>query len=164
MFVLLLAACFQDYREGKIRNWLIVAGLCYGLFLQISGNLWIGFLDFAEGVIGIFLATYPLFKVGMIGAGDVKLFAVCAGALGLQKGFVFLCATFLVAAIPALFKMIYHPNFLQRFRYFFNYLGQVVRSKKISVYGLEDSDAQKSRIPLAGPACLSVLLSLGGFF
>lgn len=164
MFVLLLTACFQDYREGKIRNWLILAGLCYGLSLQCLEKGWFGFLDCAEGIVGVFCTMYPLFKLGMIGAGDVKLFAVCAGVMGLQKGLIFLGCTFLVAAIPAMFKMLYHHNFLQRFRYLFTYAGQAVRDGRLTVYGKDEPDKRRSRIPLAGPACLSILLSLGGFY
>lgn len=164
MFVLLLAACYQDYREGKIRNWLILAGVCWGICLQCSVSGLIGALDFTEGLWGVFLIMYPLFKLGMIGAGDVKLFAVCAGTLGLQKGIVFLCCTFLIAAVLALLKMLYHRNFLQRFRYFFTYAGQAVLTANLSLYGQGDSDMKQSRIHLAGPACLSILLCLGGFY
>lgn len=164
MFVLLLAACYQDYRESKIRNWLIVAGLCWGVCQQIWENGLTGALDFAEGLWGVFLLTYPLFKLGMLGAGDIKLFAVCAGTLGLKRGIIFLCCTFLVAAVLALLKMFYHKNFLQRFRYFFTYAGQAVLTARLSVYGQGEADMKKSRVHLAGPACLSVLLCLGGFY
>ena len=114
--------------------------------------------------MSIFCATYPLFKLGMIGAGDVKLFAVCAGVLGLQKGFIFLCCTFLVAAVPAVLKMLHNHNFSERFRYFFTYAGQAVSGSGLTVYDAENKEYQRNRIPLAGPACLSVLLSLGGVY
>ena len=164
VFVFTLVACYQDYREGKIRNWLIWAGLCWGAYQQCALSGMRGILDFAEGLLGIFLLTYPLFKLGMIGAGDVKLFAVCAGSMGLKSGFVFLGCTFLVAAVLSLVKMIYHRNFLQRFRYFFIYAGQAVRRAGLSVYGQGVPNTKESRIHLAGPACLSVLLCLGGFY
>ena len=164
VFVFTLVACYQDYREGKIRNWLIWAGICWGAYQQCALSGMRGILDFAEGLLGIFLLTYPLFKLGMIGAGDVKLFAVCAGSMGLKSGFVFLGCTFLVAAVLSLVKMIYHRNFLQRFRYFINYVEQTLSTMKISLYNLEDGRNTASRIPLAGPACVSLLLCLGGIY
>lgn len=164
VFVFTLVACYQDYKDGKIRNWLICSGLCWGMYQQCAVSGMKGILDFAEGLLGIFLLTYPLFKLGMIGAGDVKLFAVCAGSMGLKSGLIFLSCTFLAAAVLSLVKMIYHRNFLQRFRFFFNYVKQTVSTMKISLYCSEDQHNTANRIPLAGPACLSLLLCLGGIY
>ena len=164
VFVFLLVACYQDYREGKIRNWLICAGLIWGICQQCVLNGQAGVLDFAEGLLGVLLITYPLFKLGMIGAGDVKLFAVCAGSLGIKRGMIFLGCTFLTAAIISLIKMFYHRNFLQRFRYFFRYVEQSVAAKQLFLYGTEGDKEPEIHIPLAGPACLSILLCLGGLY
>jgi len=162
--VLLLIACYQDYRENKIRNWLVFAGLCWGIYMQFADKGMIGILDFAEGCLAVFLMMYPLFKLGMIGAGDIKLFAVCTGAIGVNRGVCFLCVTFLVAAVLALLKMLHQRIFFQRFRYFFTYLGQTVRTAELTIYGSNDTGQKKSRICLAGPACLAVLLCLGGVY
>jgi len=164
IFVFMLVACYQDYREGKIRNWLICAGLIWGVFQQCALNGHVGIFDFAEGLLGVFLITYPLFKLGMIGAGDVKLFAVCAGSLGIKRGMIFLGCTFLTAAIISLIKMLYHRNFLQRFRYFFRYVEQSVTAKQLLLYGTDGEKKPEVHIPLAGPACLSILLCLGGLY
>lgn len=124
----------------------------------------VGGVDFAEGIIGIFIMTYPLFKLGMIGAGDVKLFITCAGALGLRRGIVFLGCTFLVTAVISLIKMAYHRNFSQRFRYFFNYANQIIQTSKLSLYGQDERTAHGKYVHMAGPACLAVLLCLGGLY
>ena len=164
VFVFSLVACYQDYREGKIRNWLICAGLLWGLCHQCVLNGYVGLSNFAGGMLGIFLITYPLFKLGMIGAGDVKFFAVCAGSLGIKRGMIFLGCTFLAAAIISLIKMLYHRNFLQRFRYFFSYVEQSVITKQLLLYGTDGEKEGGSSIPLAGPACISILLCLGGLY
>ena len=164
LFVFLLAACFQDYRECKIRNGLIFSGLCWAFCLQIVENGAVGILDFAEGLGGAFVLTYPLFKLGMLGAGDVKLFMVCMSYMGVKRGIIFLCCTFLAAAVLALLKMFYYRNFLQRFRYFFIYAGQSIQKAQLSVYDQGILTTKEGRIRLAGPACLSVLLCLGGLY
>lgn len=164
IFVFSLVACYQDYREGKIRNRLILAGLVWGIYHQCATSGAKGILIFAQGLLGIFLLTYPLFKLGMIGAGDVKLFAICAGSLGLKRALFFLTATFLVAGFLSLVKMLYHHNFLERFRYFFNYVEQTVITMQLSLYDKGDEEKSGGHIPLAGPACLSVLLCLGGVY
>lgn len=164
LFVFLLAACFQDYRECKIRNGLIFSGLCWAFCLQVLENGVVGIFNFAEGFGIAFILTYPLFKLRMLGAGDVKLFMVCMGYMGVRRGIIFLCATFLAAAVLALLKMFYYHNFLQRFRYFFIYAGQSIQRAKLSVYDQGIPNTKEGRIRLAGPACLSVLLCLGGLY
>lgn len=132
--------------------------------MQLAGKGLTGVLDFAEGFLGVFLLTYPLFKLGMLGAGDGKLFAVCAGAIGLSRGVTFLFFTFLLAAVPAVLKMMYQRNFSQRFRYFFTYVGQVACTSQLTLYEQDKTGEKGSRICLAGPACLALLLGLGGFY
>lgn len=132
--------------------------------MQFSGRGLTGVLDFAEGFFSVFLLTYPVFKLGMLGAGDGKLFAVCAGAMGVNRGVAFLFCTFLVAAVLAVLKMLYHRNFLQRFRYFFTYAGQAVCTSRLTVYEQDTAERKESRIHLAGPALLALLLYLGGVY
>ena len=164
LFVLLLVACFQDYRQCKIKNGLIFSGLCWAFYIQILENGAVGIIDFTEGLGVAFLLTYPLVKLGMLGAGDVKLFMVCVSYMGVKRGIIFLCCTVLVAAVLALLKMIYYRNFFQRFRYFFIYAGQSIQKAQLSVYNQGIPNTKESRICLAGPACLSVLLCLGGLY
>lgn len=132
--------------------------------MQFSGKGLAGVLDFGEGFLGIFLLTYPLFKLGMLGAGDGKLFAVCAGTMGINRGVAFLFCTFLVAAILAVLKMLYHRNFFQRFRYFFTYVGQAASTARLTVYEQDAAGKKENRIHLAGPALLALLIGLGGFY
>lgn len=132
--------------------------------MQLSGNGLTGIFDFAEGFLGVFLIIYPLFKLGMMGAGDGKLFAVCAGAIGLGRGVPFLFCTFLFAAVPALLKLLFQHNFLQRFRYFFTYVGQAACTARLTIYEQDSTEKTKNRIHLAGPACMALLLCLGGLY
>lgn len=164
IFVFLLIACYQDYKHGKIRNWLIYAGFIWSIYQR-----WIlygpkGLIGLVEGILCVFIITYPLFKLGMLGAGDVKLFAVCAGSMGLKEGLIFLGCTFLAAAVLSLIKMLYHRNFLQRFRYFFNYVKQAVDTRCLTMYVYYSEKHPEIHICLAGPACLSMLLYLGGLY
>lgn len=162
--IFLLAAGYQDYRYDKIRNRLIAAGIAGGLWIQFSVAGLKGIFNFAEGFLVILFFLYPLFKIGGIGAGDIKMFAVCAGTMGLKKGFYFLFAAFLAAAVLSLLKMLYEHNLIKRFRCFFHYMGQAVISTEWTLYEPDDKEYEKRGIHLAGPACLSLLLMWGGVY
>lgn len=164
MLIFLLAAGYQDYRYDKIKNRLIAAGIAGGLWIRILEDGPKGIFYFGEGFLVILFLLYPLFKINGIGAGDVKMFAVCAGTIGLKKGFHFLLAAFLAAAVLSLLKMLYEHNLIKRFRCFFRYTGQVVSRAEWLLYVPDDKEYKKRVIHLAGPACLSLLLLLGGVY
>lgn len=158
VLLFLLAACYQDYRYGRIANRLVLAVLLWGLCVQLQSYGAAGMIFWLVGGVLVLALTYPLFGLGTLGAGDVKLFAACAGAMGIKRGILFLCCTFLVAAVLSLQKMLFRHNLLQRFRYFFTYIGQTIQTAQLLPYEKEDT------IHLAGPAAFAVLLSLGGMY
>lgn len=50
---------------------------------------------------------YPIFRIGALGAGDIKLFSVIAGFLTLKTWWVCVEAAFLVGAAMGLFKLLF---------------------------------------------------------
>ena len=95
--ILILAVC-SDVRTEKIRNKLILAGLATGFLIQI----------YEKGIsfIPLFL-FYPIFRIGALGAGDIKLFSVIAGFLTLKTWWVCVEAAFLAGAAMGLFKLLF---------------------------------------------------------
>lgn len=88
-------------------------------------------------MIGVMFLLYPFFRLGGLGAGDVKLLGICAGYFHRDKILSFLFCSLLIAAIFALIKMMTEHCTRERL---------------------------KMRIPLAGPVLCSVLLSAGGVY
>lgn len=157
-------ACYFDYRKRKIPNVLIYSMLPVGIIDSIlARGIWgmPGFLLRAVCVMAIF---YPLFKIGVLGAGDVKLFGICAGFLSFPKFLFFLFFSLLFAAILSLLKMVKEQNALERMNYFCQYVWAVTCSGKFFLYGEDESDGRKYRICLAGPMLASLLLGLGGIY
>jgi prepilin peptidase CpaA len=82
LLALLIIALITDMRERRIPNILVVAGLVMG----VAGHIWF------SGVAGLVLAglgmcvgllcLLPFYAAGALGAGDVKLMAVCGAFLG----------------------------------------------------------------------------------
>jgi Flp pilus assembly protein protease CpaA len=88
-----LTAAFTDLKWRRIPNWLTLPALPVGILAQtIYGD---GFWQGLLGALAGFLALLPLFLVGAGGAGDVKLFAVVGGFVGLHN----LLAVFVLIAL-----------------------------------------------------------------
>ena len=74
-------AVFTDLRERRIPNWLTVSGVLVGLTLAAFETA--GFPTAALlGVVAALAVAFPLFALGGIGAGDVKLLAAVGAFVG----------------------------------------------------------------------------------
>lgn len=74
-------AVFTDLRERRIPNWLTVSGVLVGLALAAIETA--GFPTAALlGVVTALAIAFPLFALGGIGAGDVKLLAAVGAFVG----------------------------------------------------------------------------------
>ena len=159
-----VAACVYDYRQRRIPNRLVgimwIVGLVVNMVRGGPGDTIRGLT--VSAVVLMFF--YLFFKIGVLGAGDVKLLAVSAEYLDPHKIPVFLFATFLVAAVFSLIKMIYLRNVLERLEYLGQYLTSVVLTGQWQLYVRNRKEETKSSICLAGPLLCSALLCLGGIY
>lgn len=85
---LLLAACATDVRARRIPNALVLATLGAGLvraaLATAAGPYAVGVQAALLGALLGLAAWLPLYALGALGAGDVKLFAAAAAWLGPQ--------------------------------------------------------------------------------
>ena len=83
---LLIAACWTDLRARRIPNKLVLFTVAGGVTLSIAAHGWSAGLTHAGGGLLAGLAIwFPFFAFGMLGAGDVKLFAAAATFLGAKS-------------------------------------------------------------------------------
>ena len=162
--VMLTAACWMDYRKKRIPNLLITAMFLYGMVWRFSREGAGGTAAFAVQAVMVICLFYLFFKLGAMGAGDVKLFGVTAGFLPFKKILIFLFISLLIAAIISLIKLWKKKYFWERLQYFAGYLADVWKSGRWRLYlesGEENTDVG---ICLSGPILLSLLLYLGGVY
>jgi prepilin peptidase CpaA len=94
-----VAVAIGDCRSRRVPNALVVIGLCAALAASLlhAGPARIGLAQ-ALGAAVVGLAAFmPFFLLGMMGAGDVKVFAV----LGAWCGWQLLLALWIVASVAA---------------------------------------------------------------
>ena len=92
---ILILAAWIDGRELKVPNWItfpmILAGLIYCTYVGGAGGLGAGLLGMSAGL----LTLLPLYAVGGMGSGDVKLMA----GVGAWLGWEITCSAFCVSVV-----------------------------------------------------------------
>jgi prepilin peptidase CpaA len=114
LLLLVLPAAVFDYRQRRIPNWLVLAGLVCGIALNTflyydQPSTTTGLVYSLKGLGIGFLVYFPLYLLRAMGAGDVKLMAAVGaivGGYGPWFGVFFFTAVFggLTAAVVVLSK------------------------------------------------------------
>jgi len=155
-----LAASAWDLRTRRIPNWLTFGAAAFGV---LSSTFDAGLAGFTHGVIGwvaglvLFL---PLFLLGGMGAGDVKLLAAFGAILGVTGVlWTAILASLLGGALAVVVGAMH------------GYLGEAVRNLAIllttwriagvsPISGMTLTDARGPRLAYAVPIAVGALLAL----
>lgn len=168
LVLLLIASVVMDYKQDRIPNGIIVFGFVIGFFSRFTGNGWQDIFNAGVVIIISFCILYPLFRIGGIGAGDVKLLLMTGSFFSADEQLHVMMFSFIIGAILSIEKMISEDNFKERMQYLFSYLADVLRTRQWKLYGenpATDSHKYKSnKIHFALPVFFSVMLGLGGIF
>lgn len=115
MFALLLIASISDCRSYKIPNWLTFGGsafaLIYSVVVPFSPQLGLGW---ALGGFALGLSLMlPLYMLGMMGAGDVKLMAMVGAFLGMTHTLYAVLFVFVSGGLAALAFALWHQSLVR---------------------------------------------------
>lgn len=162
--ILLLLVCLTDYSTTKIPNVLIAAIGFWGLIyqFQISQGTGIKWYLLIGGLV--FIVLYLAYKIGALGAGDVKLFTVMAGFFQSQAVLYFFLYSFLFATALSIVKMLKEHSGKERFFYLCDYIFEVIKTGKWSMYFQDNIDKSSMGIRLSGPAFVGLLLHMAGAY
>ena len=117
-----VAAVLCDLDKGKIPNGLILLALAAGFGWQVSMYGAAGLLHFLGGMMLPVLLLGGLFYFRMMGAGDMKLWAVVGGFLGPQRAVYCMIASLFVGAVLSIFVLLKRRNLKTRLLYFCSYI------------------------------------------
>lgn len=162
--VLLTAACGYDYGYGRIPNGLIGLTAAMGLTARLLSGGPPGMLSYAGEAVFAAAVLYPFFKIGALGAGDVKLLGAAAGYFPSEKVLMFLFFSLLIAAMLSLLKMCRQNSFGRRMERLREYFSEAARRGSWQFYLKKEDDVRAEGICLSGPVLVSVLLYLGGAY
>lgn len=162
LLLILLLAVICDFYKGKIPNILILAGaligtifLCYGCDL---GEI----LTHIPGILFPVIVLFPLYKIGTIGAGDLKLFSILGFYFTFFETLFCMFGAFWIGAVISLFVLLWHRNLQERIEFFVNYLKECFSSGQFQYYYLKSNEEEnrKTRIHFSLPIFISVILYL----
>ncbi len=130
----LFIAMIFDLLTYRVSNKYIALGLLLALLFQIGRYQAWGILYFLIGVIMPILLLFLLFLGNVLGSGDIKLFSVISGGLGVSYGIHCIWYSFLAGSLLVIFLFILRSNFLMRFQHFTQYVKTCFFSKSVKVY------------------------------
>ena len=104
LYAILIVAVVQDITSMRISNRLIIMGL----FLSMAFGIVLGGMP---RIIQVLLnISIPVYLIGVLGAGDIKLFSVIGGFTNLKILTDCVLAAFVAGAVIAVLKMLYMRN------------------------------------------------------
>ena len=166
LVLLSFLAAVLDFYKGKIPNILILAGCCYGLIRMIYYQ---DVLKSIPGIVVPVIILFPLYKIGVIGAGDIKLFAMTGFYFTFMETMFCVFSSFVLGAIFSIISFVRYANFWERMTYLFSYLKEYFLTGHFQYYYSNLKSDQKNydeeyktKIHLAIPIFLSILLHVGG--
>ena len=169
LIVLALVLCLAavlDFYKGKIPNILILAGSCYGMIRLLYYQ---DMIRHIPGILFPIIILFPLYKIGVIGAGDIKLFSLLGFHFTFMETIFCIFTAFVTGAVISAISFIRYDNFTERMTYLFSYLKECLSLGYFRYYYLDSKGKRisnikenQSKIHLAIPIFISVLLRIGG--
>lgn len=165
VFILLLASIWDFYR-GKIPNILVMIGCFCGILRLIHYQ---NVFYHIPGILFPIIVLYPLFKIGVLGAGDIKLFSLLGFYFTFMESIFCIFTAFVLGAIVSLISFVRFDNFLERMTYLFSYLKECFSLGHFRYYYSNfkeektlDYEVNKTKIHLAIPIFVAVLFRMRG--
>ncbi len=158
----------MDFKRDRIYNGWILFGILAGLIFHMQEGGWYGVCSAVIPMLIPFVLLYPIYKIGALGAGDIKLFMASGSFLTTEQLVRVIAVSFMIAALFSLMKMISEKNCKERIQYLLSYLLEMCKTREWKLYeedSKQDTQTYKSnKIHFALPICISVMLGLGGLF
>ena len=161
--IVLIVAAWIDGRELRVPNWItfpmILAGLVYSTSVGGFGGLGAGVLGMCVGL----LTLLPLYAVGGMGAGDVKLMAGIGAWLGWEITLAAFAVSVIVGAVMAVIMVLWKKSVRHHYENFLLIVSEwmVIRSPSELSRIAAERKPRMLLLPYGIPICIG---SIGYFF
>ena len=110
LYTILVVAVVQDFMYTKISNRLILVGLILSLAFGIILGGMPRILNILLNISFPVIVLYLLYLLGVLGAGDIKLFSVIGGLTNFTRLTHCMLAAFFAGGVIAVVKMLLNRN------------------------------------------------------
>ncbi len=132
--IFLLVAVVMDFRTDRIFNGWILCGLVAGIILRFAPASSLGVKEMVVGFIVPLLIGWVPFRMGALGAGDVKAFLVIGWINGGTCIFYCIFLSFLLAAGISLGRLLVLRQLGESLCLSFQYFHSVFKEKALTAY------------------------------
>ena len=157
-----------DLVSGRIPRVVSTAGLVISQIyvLYSTGSVAVAMCALISGIM-VPVILYPLFAIGGLGAGDIKLMMMLPGFMGIKTSIYAIMYSFVFCALIGIVLLCIRGNLLSRLTEVKNYITAVRMSGRISRYEIFPSGAKNSslsnRIHFTVPLLAGVMFTYGGY-
>lgn len=154
--LVLIVAAYIDGKQLRVPNWItfpmVLSGLAFNSWL--SG--WSGLGESLFGMIVGLACLLPLYSVGGMGAGDVKLLAGVGAWLGAAVTFYAFCVSAIVGAGIAILMVLYKKRFTQHYANFLMIFTEwmEIRNPKVLSRMAAERKSTMFLLPYGIPICI----------
>jgi prepilin peptidase CpaA len=155
----LVAAALFDCRSRRIPNWLSLSGWLIAPLLYLFLDGFSGLQASGYGLALTLLLTFPLFAIGWMGAGDVKLMAAAGAYVGIEMALPLLLGILISGGVLALAVLAWRHSLSSSLSRISASVGLSVAAKKAVYIGSGEGERQII-LPYAIPILVGTLLTL----
>jgi prepilin peptidase CpaA len=154
--LVLIVAAYIDGKQLRVPNWITFPMVLSGLVFSVATD---GLSGLGDGLLGMVVGLaclLPLYAVGGMGAGDVKLMAGIGAWLGATVTFYAFCVSTIVGAVMALIMVLYRKSFTKHYANFLMILVewmQIKNPKELSKIAAERKSGMLL-LPYGIPICI----------
>lgn len=155
LLVLTGVAVVMDFIRMKISNRLILLGLLLAILFQIWKSGIEGLIPCLGNIVFPVVVYYLFYLIGVLGAGDIKLFSVIGGFINFRQFMQCMLVSFLLGAIVSFCKMF----FSKTLRSGMISVGQYFRALSMGEYRRYTPESKKQTIHFSLYILLGLILS-----
>lgn len=147
-----------DFRNRKIPNWMTVILLVSGVILN---TIMLGFHGLLLSILGMTIGATNLILwwLGMLGAGDVKLYMAIGSCLGWKNWITAFILSIWIGGIASAIIMLIRRNCKERMTYLLNYFKLMLYTGTIQKYG-DPTQYNKEHFCFSGCIAAGVIVTL----
>lgn len=137
--VILVAACISDLYSGKIPRQLTGFGMLISqAWLLYHASVYEALTALLNGLM-IMVILYPLFTIGALGAGDIKLIMILPAYMNFSDSVFSVFLAFAAGALAGCIKLALSGSLIVRLKNFLKYVIRISQTKKLEIYDFPSS-------------------------